>query len=240
MNADNIDGNASNFDRNPPVSIIQYDDSIRLFTAAYEQLFAMAYAYLRSTLNVNADLLIVGAGTGMEICAFGEQSRRWHFTGVDPSAEMLSIARDKIARREMEFRVKLFRGYTHDLPDAPVFDGATCILVMHFLPDDGAKLELLRSISKRLKSGAPLVLVDAFGDRNSESFARTVEAWKTYVKAKGVEPQSVDEGFSGQILKRIQFVPEERIIGLLDEAGFEKPYRFYTGFLYGGWLALKR
>lgn len=240
MNADDIDRNASNFDRNPPVSIIQYDDSIRLFTAAYEQLFAMAYAYLRATVKDNADLLIVGAGTGMEICTFGEKSRRWNFTGVDPSAEMLAIAREKIAKREMEFRVKLFRGYVHDVPEVPVFDGATCILVMHFLPDDGAKLHLLKSIGQRLKRGAPLILVDAFGDSSTEAFARTVEAWKTFVKTKGVNPQFVEDGFSGQILKRLQFVPEDRIMSLLDEAGFERPHRFYTGFLYGGWMTIKK
>jgi hypothetical protein len=60
------------------------------------------------------------------------------------------------------------------------------------------------------------------------------------VKSRGVDPQTVEDGFSGQILKRLQFVPEERIETLLDEAGFGKPSRFFTGFLYGGWVTNKR
>jgi tRNA (cmo5U34)-methyltransferase len=111
---------------------------------------------------------------------------------------------------------------------------------MHFLPDDGSKLRLLESIGRRLKSGSPFILADGFGEKDSETFNRTVSAWKTFVKARGVDPQTVEDGFNGQILKRLQFVPEERIEALLAEAGFEKPSRFYTGFLYGGWIAIKK
>lgn len=231
---------ASNFDRNPPIAHSQYDESIRQFNAAYEPLFDMAYACLRSLAGEQANLLIVGAGTGMEICTFGRKSAGWRFTGVDPSGEMLAIADQKIAACGLSDRVELFRGYTDDLPAGRPFDAATCALVMHFLPDDGAKLRLLLSISQRLHSGAPLVLVDDFGDPGSEEFWRTVEAWKLYVKAEGADPQFVDEGFRDQILKRIQFVPEGRILELLGEAGFEKPTRFFTAFLYGGWIAVKR
>lgn len=231
---------ASNFDDNPPVALNQYDESIRLFTAAYEELFAMAYACMRSMVGENADLLIVGAGTGMEICTFGRKSEGWRFTGVDPSAEMLAIARQKIAETGLSGHVELFNGYTDDLPEGRLYDGATCVLVMHFLEDDGSKLALLKSISNHLKSGATFILVDDFGDLTSDEFRRTVEAWKTYVKSKGADPKLVDEGFSGQILKRIKFVPESRIMELLDEAGFEKPSRFFTAFLYCGWVAVKK
>ena len=231
---------ASNFDSNPPISLNQYDESIRQFCAAYEPLFIMAYSCLRSLLKDNADLLVVGAGTGMEICTFGQKSPRWRITGVDPSAEMLVIAQNKIASLQLSNQITLFNGYTHDLPESHLYDGATCILVMHFLTDDGSKLQLLKSIGQRLKSGAPLILVDGFGDRCSPEFDRAVAAWKTFVKAGGVDPGVVEDGFTSQILKRIQFVPEERLASLLAETGFEEPFRFYTSFLYGGWVAIKR
>jgi tRNA (cmo5U34)-methyltransferase len=229
----------ANFDRNPPVGVSQYDQSIRLFTAAYEPMFLMAYAFLRSMIKEDARLLIVGAGTGMEICTFGQKSPGWSFTGVDPSAEMLSLARKKIDDRKIACTADLVNGYAHDLPEECRFDAATCILVMHFLPDDGSKLRLLRSIGNRLKPGAPLILVDGFGARDSDDFGRTVRAWKSFVKAQGVHPATVEDGFNGQILKRLQFVPEERITQLLAEAGLGRPLRFFTGFLYGGWVAVK-
>jgi tRNA (cmo5U34)-methyltransferase len=236
---DNGQGSA-NFDSNPPVGVSQYDASIRQFTAAYEPMFAMAYSCLRPLVRDDARLLIVGAGTGMEICTFGQHSPHWDMTGVDPSGEMLAIAKKKIDEKRLSNPISLFKGYTHDLPETCDYDGATCILVMHFLPDDGSKLRLLESIGRRLKSGSPLILVDGFGVRDSEPFNRTVSAWKTFVKARGVDPQAVEDGFGGQIFKRLQFVPEERIETLLDQAGFERPSRFFTSFLYGGWIAIKK
>ncbi|HEY3272929.1 MAG TPA: class I SAM-dependent methyltransferase [Methanocella sp.] len=231
---------SANFDSNPPVGVSQYDSSIRQFTAAYEPMFTMAYACLRSLARDDARLLIAGAGTGMEICTFGPHSPGWNMTGVDPSGEMLAIAQKKIDEEQLANPINLFKGYVHDLPETTDYDAATCILVMHFLPDDGSKLRLLESISRRLKSGSPFILVDGFGMKDSDSFNRTVSAWKTFAKTQGADPQLVEEGFSGQILKRLQFVPEERIVTLLEEAGFEKPSRFYTGFLYGGWMTTKK
>jgi tRNA (cmo5U34)-methyltransferase len=236
---DNGQGSAS-FDTNPPVGVSQYDSSIRQFTAAYEPMFTMAYSCLRSMVRDDARLLIVGAGTGMEICTFGLHSPGWDMTGVDPSGEMLAIAQKKIDEKRLANSISLFKGYVHDLPETSGYDAATCILVMHFLPDDGSKLRLLESIGRRLKSGSPLILVDGFGMKDSDSFNLTVSAWKTFAKTQGVDPQLVEEGFSGQILKRLQFVPEKRMETLLVEAGFEKPSRFYTGFLYGGWVTIKK
>ncbi len=231
---------ATNFDLNPPIDVSKYDRSIRLFCAAYEPMFSMSYASLRSMLPEDADVLVVGAGTGMEICTFGRSSPRWMFTGVDPSAEMLAIAEKKIDTCNLLNAISLFNGYTHELPGIRQFDAATCILVMHFLPDDGSKLELLKSIGMHLKPGAPLVLIDGYGVRDSVEFGRTVEAWKAFVKILAGDPQMVEDEFSGQILKRLQFVPEERILELLDEAGFETPSRFFTSFVYGGWVAIKK
>ncbi len=230
----------TNFDSNPPVELNKYDESIRRFCAAYESIFSMAHSFLRSMIEENADLLIVGSGSGMEICTFGLKNPGWKFTGVDPSAEMLSIAKKKITELKLSNQINLFNGFTNELQENHLYNGATCILVMQFLPDDGSKLAILSDIARRLKSGAPLILVDGFGVKNSIEFEKTVSAWKRYPLLMGVEPQVVEDAFSTQILKRIQFVSEERIEKLLNEAGFENPYRFFTSFLYGGWVANKR
>lgn len=230
----------TDFDKNPPVEVNKYDESIRQFCAAYESIFTMTYSFLASRLKEDAEILIVGAGTGMEICTFSPKSPGWKLTGVDPSKEMLGIAKNKIEDMKLTSSIDLFRGYTHELPAGSFYDGATCILVMHFLPDDGSKLELLKSISQHLKSGAPFILVDGFGNREGEDFKMAVSAWKQFAQTMGVDYQVVEDGFNSQILKKILFVPESRILSLLDEAGFEKPYRFFTSFLYGGWVVTKK
>lgn len=230
----------TSFDSNPPVRTSAYDEFIRLFCGAYEPLFTMAYAALRANADDDAKVLVVGAGTGMEICTFAPLSPGWRMMGVDPSSDMLAVARQKISGMQLQDNASLFQGYTHELPEDELYDAATCILVMHFLPDDGAKLRLLQSISQRLRSGATLVLVDGYGDPGSAEFKQTLNAWRAFPVAKGVDPAVVEDGFNNTILRLIKFIPEPRIAALLDEAGFAEPSRFFTSFLYGGWIATKR
>jgi tRNA (cmo5U34)-methyltransferase len=109
----------------------------------------------------------------------------------------------------------------------------------HFLKDDGSKLALLESIARRLKRGAPFILVDGFGDTASAEFEEIKEAWKHYPIIQGVPADIAEKAFRKVIMKVVRFVPESRIIELLRMAGFTRTFRYYSGFLYGGWMSCK-
>lgn len=110
---------------------------------------------------------------------------------------------------------------------------------MHFLKDDGIKLKLLESICKRLKHGAPFVLIDGFGEPDSMDFEEIKMAWKHYPIISGVPGETVENAFNEVIMKMIQFVPESRILELLGKAGFTRVFKYYSGFFYGGWMGYK-
>lgn len=236
MTSESADGN---FDRKPPVSVGKYDSSIRLFCGAYDEIFKLSNCCLSAVLSPNASILIVGAGTGMEILEFASMHPGWSFCGVDPSGDMLSLAQKKITDKKLLNNMSLIKGYVDDLNTKEVFDGATCILVMHFLKDDGTKLNLLKSIHRHLKPGAPLVLVDGCGNPGSMEFEDTLKAWQQYPIMHGQEIETVEKAFNQTILKLLQFVPEPRILELLTQAGFTRVYKFYSGFLYSGWTAYR-
>lgn len=87
-------------------------------------------------------MLVVGAGGGPELAAWGPPNPKWMFTGVDPSAQMLEIAKHKAIQRGRENRVRLIPGTIDDLPvSEPKFDGASCIphmetvVALNFRPD---------------------------------------------------------------------------------------------------------
>ena len=229
-----------NFDEAPPVGVEEYDKAIRSFCGAYEEIFKLAYCCLKAGLPKRAKILVVGAGTGMEITEFGPLSPGWSFHGVDPSANMLSLAEKKISEKKVRNKIRLVQGYVDNLEDKEKFDGATCILVMHFLKDDGAKLDLLKSINHRLKTDAPLVLVDGCGRPGSRTFKKNLEVWKQYPIIHGLKPDFIEKAFQKTVLKMVKFVPESRILELLKEASFENIFKFYTGFLYSGWTAYKK
>ena len=223
------------FDVAPPMEVTRYDDTISRFVPGYDAIYQMALAYLRTTIAADARVLVVGAGSGKELVTFSTAMPGWLLTGVDPSAHMLAVARAKLAQSELAERVTLRQGVTDDLPHDALFDAATCILVMHFLPDDGAKLALLSSIAAHLKSGAPLLLVDGCDEADfSEGFDA---AWVAHAAQMGLSGAPMERLEKTQAT--LHKISEARSRDLFVSAGFASAQRFYSAFFYNGWIATK-
>jgi tRNA (cmo5U34)-methyltransferase len=119
-----------------------YEKNTRISVPTYDSLFAMVQSYYRMHFGEKAAaLLVIGAGGGNELTAWGPSNLKWTFTGVDPSEEMLKIAKHKVVELGMEGRTNLIQGTTEDLPQSnSKFDAASCILVLHFIDDFQEKL----------------------------------------------------------------------------------------------------
>jgi tRNA (cmo5U34)-methyltransferase len=226
------------FDKNSTVPVQDYDDMAAKGLPGYQAVHVMVSSMMQSLLPETANLLVVGAGTGMELIQLGQNNPGWQLLGVDPSDDMLAIAKDKVKKFDLSTRVKIVKGYCQDLPDTFVYDGATSILVMHFIADDGGKLEFLQNIAKRLKSSAPLVIVDIFGNQNSPEFQFMAASIQKYWGKMGMPTDIIEEGLK-KVQSSIYSISEARTIELLEKAGFKEIYRFYTGLWAGGWIAKK-
>lgn len=66
---------------------------------------------------------------------------------------MLDLAKEKIEAAGLSDRVSLINGFVGDLPSGKLYDGATSAMIMHFVSDDGGKIEFLRAIAARVKIG---------------------------------------------------------------------------------------
>ena len=229
-----------NFDKIPPVAVVAYDQHIQKVMPGYQNMFKMSLALFRSVLTEPAPkLLIVGAGTGMELVSFGVAQPGWIFQAVDPSKQMLEIARQKAEQEGLAARVNFHQGLVSELPAGRQYDAATCILVMHFLRDDGAKLALLQSIAERLKPGAYFILVDNFGDKHSESFRQLVAARKEYLELGGFTSEQSEADNAVIWGDMLHLITEARTLELLEAAGFSQVVRFHTGLIVGGWVATR-
>ena len=213
----------------------KYDAKVRATVPAYETMHQLAMSFLCNGATSEARMLVTGAGCGMELLTFGTANPDWSFIGVDPAENMLRIAEHRVNAAGLSKRVGLHFGFVSSLPVDQLYDGATAILVMHFLSDDGDKSAFLTEIAKRLRPGAPLVLVDLHGDPSSRGFTKLYAAWKTYLGHIGYDFDSLDKE-----MEMIRFVPDTRIRALLSEAGFSEIYKFYDAYLFGGWAAIRR
>jgi tRNA (cmo5U34)-methyltransferase len=215
-----------------------YDERIRKTFPFYETIHTAINAVLRVYLGPESEILIVGAGTGAEILELGKTNPGWRFVGVDPAKPMLDLAKEKIEAAGLSDRVAFINGFVGDLPIGKLCDGATAAMIMHFVPDDGGKIEFLRAIASHLRSGAPLVLMDANGALTAPESELLIEAWKQQQVLAGVKRDEVENAMKERV-KTIQFVSSKRIEQLLTEAGFHRIQRFFQNFMLGGWIAFK-
>ena len=176
-------------------------------------------------------VLVLGAGGGLELKAFADFAPGWRFDGIDPSPEMLRQAAETVGKHAA--RIRLAEGYTKDAPDGP-FDGATALLVFHFIPRE-ERLDTLRQLRRRLRPGAPLVIAHI-------SFAQTEperSQWIARHVAFGA-PDGTDatrlEASRQAIATRLTVLAPDEEQAMLAEAGFSDVALFYAGFSFRGWV----
>jgi tRNA (cmo5U34)-methyltransferase len=216
-----------------------YDDAIRSAIPAYELLHESVAAFLPGVIGEQATVLVVGAGTGEEIVHMSRANPGWRFVAEDPSAEMLEVAREKLTAAGAGDRVEFVAGLIEDVPQGERFEAATMILVQHFLPDDGAKLAILREVAARLRPGAPLFLANMHGDLAADDDQARYQAWKRRQMARGMAAEDAEAMFTG-LPTVVHFVSEERTRELLREAGFTDIREVFRAFVIGGWVAIRQ
>ena len=219
----------------------EYDSAVVGVIPGYHSLHQSAAAILRERLGPRAHILIAGAGGGHESALFALQNSRWKISGFDPAAAMIFHAHARIKKHKLESRVKLFAGDIGAIKSPPQFDAATSLLVMHFLPDDGAKENYLRAIAKRLKPNAPLILADvefAEGGIRSKQFRLRLAEWKRFQINMRDDSAAVEKDFA-HVLRDVHFLTPPRIAELFRAAGFRRPRRFFQALVIGGWIAEK-
>lgn len=225
---------SANFDVRSPVQVAEYDATAQQVNPGYGLAFELVTALLRVACPAEAHLLLVGAGGSTEVPTFAAAEPGWILTAVDPSANMLALARASAAAAGLADRVRLVHGTLDDLAPDARFDAATAMYVLMHVPDDGSKLHLLRSVAQRLKPGAPLLLVDSQRDQRE----RFLPAMECYAAARGMAAEQRAVVFT-RIRANTTTATEERERALLTEAGFREVLRFSTAFTMTGWLATR-
>ena len=205
------------------------------FVPGFEALHRMTAILLAESTPADGRLLLLGAGGGHELTRLASHRSGWRFCAVDPSQQMLGAARYRMDQQADTGRVEWICGLIDDAPQGP-FDAATCLLALHFVPDDGSKLQTLQSIRRRLVPGAPLVLVDLCMDRAAPDFDRALGWYARYATLTGADPDQVQQTTARIREGHLNSASPERNRDLFIEAGFVGTELFYAGFSWRGWV----
>lgn len=181
-----------------------------------------------------AQVLVLGAGGGLELKALADTHPQWSFCGVDPSAEMLAVAKRTLG--PLAARVELHEGYIDSAPAGP-FDAATCLLTLHFVME-GERRRTLAEVQRRLRPGAPFVVAHHSFPQGERDKAKWLARYAAFAVASGI-PAAQAERAAGAIHDRLPILSPDQDEALLREAGFVDVELFYAGFTFRGWVAYK-
>ncbi|MES2715191.1 MAG: class I SAM-dependent methyltransferase [Pseudomonadota bacterium] len=214
-----------------PVAVASYAEHTMRKVPGLSDLHRMTALLLAEHVPGPAQVLVVGAGGGLELAAMAAAQPGWHFTGVDPSPAMLDLARAATAAHAP--RVQLVTGTVDQAPPGP-FDGATCLLTLHFM-DRVERLHTLREMHRRMRPGARLVV--AHHAPPGPDAARWMARSAAF--AGGAQADAASAATAGRLMAERQplLTPAEDE-DLLRTAGFEDVALFYAAFSFRGWVAI--
>lgn len=209
-----------------------YADRPRRQVPGFDSLHRMAGMLLAERAPVDARILVLGAGGGLEIKALADAHPGWSFDGIDPSSDMLRLARHTVAAHAD--RVHLLEGYIDSAPDGP-YDGATALLTFHFIPRE-ERLATLAHIRRRLRSGAAFLLAHLSFPQTEPERRQWIARHVGYSAAPDADPAQLRQAQEA-IATRLTILAPEDEEEMLRQAGFTGVSLFYAGLGFRGWMA---
>lgn len=215
-----------------PHAVARYAEGPVRQVPGFHALQCMTQLLLAETVPSDGNVLVLGAGGGLELKVFAEAQPGWRFVGVDPSAEMLKLAEATLG--PLAVRAQLCEGYIDTAPEGP-FDAATCLLTLHFLDAD-ARLGTLVELRRRLKPGAPLVVAHHSFPQSEAGKRRWLTRYAAFAVASGVSAANAESAIDA-IGRKLPVLSPEHDVALLEAAGFVSVELFYAAFSFRGWVA---
>ena len=134
-----------------------YDLAVNLTTLGHARLLRKLTVD-NALIKPGDSVLDVGCGTGEVTLLAKKRAKNGKVYGIDPAPEMITVARKKAARKNLDIDFRL--GVIEALPfhDGSM-DVVTSSLMMHHLPED-LKVRGLAEIYRVLKPGGRLLIAD--------------------------------------------------------------------------------
>lgn len=214
-----------------PASVSSYADRTLRIVPGLRDLHKMVGLLIAERAPADARVLVLGAGGGLELKALADMQHAWRFDAVDPSPEMLQLA--KVSLGTACSRVTFHEGTIDRAPDGP-FDAAVCLLTLHFLAEEERR-HTVKEVFRRLHPGAPFVVAHhSFSSHPPER-----DKWLARYAAFADIPRTQAESSTKAMKERLNVLSPEKDVAILSDAGLRNIEQFYAGFTFKGWVGYK-
>lgn len=214
-----------------PAAVTGYAERAQRTVPGLHVAHQLAELLLDEAVPAHGRVLVVGAGGGLELAYLAARHDGWTFEGVDPSRPMLDLAREATAA--FADRITLREGVIDDASSGP-FDGATCLLTLHFLAPP-ERLRTLREIHARLAPGAPLVVLHhsiPAGDDRPRWLARVA----ALAARSGTSVEDAQRN-AARLDDQLPILDPAADEALLTQAGFTQVDNVFAALSIRGWTA---
>lgn len=182
-------------------------------------------------------ILCIGVGTGAEILSLAHVYPEWSFVGVDPSAEMLAVCRQRLKQANVLDRCHLIHGLVHDAPEGQEYDAVLTILVAHFVGRED-RVGFYKDIHDRLKPGGYYVSTEICFDLDSAELSAMLRNWERVQALMGATSDSLRK-LPDTLRNSLCVLSPEKTEALLRSSGFGQPVQFFQAFMIRGLFATK-
>ncbi len=215
-----------------PKAIANYAENAIRRVPGLNDLHRMSALLLAERTPPDGRVLVVGAGGGMELKLFAQSFPGWRLDGVDPSLEMLGLA--KTALGPLASRVQLHHGYIEAAPEGP-FDSASCLLTLHFTTE-AERTRTLREVHARLKPGGGFVAMHYSIPQDRAESDLWLSRCAEFAISSGVDPEQARTS-AAAIGQQLPILAPDQDEELMRKAGFSDISIFYVGLAFRGWVA---
>ena len=222
----------SNAPFSDPDAVARYAEGPKRLVPGFEALQRMARILVAERAPHDARVLVVGAGGGLELREFATAQPGWTFDGVDPSGEMLALAKKTLG--PLVDRAALHEGFVDVAPEGP-FDGATCLLTFHFVTRE-ERTRIAAEVRRRLRPGARFVVAHFSLPSDPGARKTWLARYAEFAIDSGVERAAAEKARDA-IADKLHILDPSDDEKALRDAGFTDVAQFFQGFTFRGWVA---
>lgn len=223
-------------DNKTPHKASVYDQQVIQTIPEYNLFHGQIIDFVSVYNNSPSVWLDTGCGTGTMVIKALDKFKDTSFILADPSGDMLSIAKTKLAENDRVKFTGLAGSLELDLPGESI-DVLTAVMSHHYL-DTEARKKATENCFRMLKLGGVFITFENIKPNSERGTQIGLERWNRFQLSHGKSEESVKKHLERFDTEFFPITLEEHL-HLLHEVGFRVSELLWASYMQAGFYAIK-